>query len=256
MACTWLMFTSILPSLALEAWVKTNKLGSLRGFAWAIFAISGVGLLSIGTMELAILKGWEPKWLRRFVPGCLVIEIYKNGSDPKEHRRIEIQAPSGWANWYILDSDEVGLCSVGDTIHLWAIGKHVAHLMVVDKSQIVYPPKTRIVPWSRIWEMKQDGCAWIVMWLAPLFSGGLFGKGVEHLLFQEVHWTSGRRYNRIAHIATGSPALWAGGTLALLGVGLAVCAFYYWLQGWDDSSINSDNLIEAAFVPSRRYWWW
>ncbi len=255
----WLFFTRIDPSVAMESWVKGPRLPMLRGIAWVLSSVGIVGLLVIGVIEFRVMRGWEPRWLRRFVPGCFVVDIYKHGSDPKEHRRIEIQSPQGWANWYILDSEEVGLCKVGDTIHLWAIGKHVAHLTVVEPSTIVYPPKTRIAEWGRTIEQSQGGCAWMVMALAPLLGGGLVGKGLEHLFFAEVHFSGGgRRYRAAApRIGTGFEAQFIGIALLVAGLALLGYVLYRWLDGWDDEEINS--LMESSLTPRRgwssRAWW-
>ena len=253
----WIWFTRVDPAVAMESWVKGPRFGAVRGIGWVLSSVGVVGILVVGVIEFAIMRGWEPQWLRRFVPGCLVVDIYKHGSDPAEHRRIEIQSPQGWANWYILDSEEVGLCKVGDTIHLWAIGKHVAHVAVVEPSTIVYPPKTRIAGWGRTIEQSQGGCAWMVMALAPLLGGGLVGKGLEHLMFAEVHFSGGgRRYRAAApRIGTGFEAQFIGGALLVAGLGLLGYVLYRWLTGWDDDEINS--LIESSLTsrPSRRGWW-
>lgn len=253
----WIWFTRVDPAVAMESWVKGPRFGAVRGIGWVLSSVAVVGILFVAGIEIAIMRGWEPRWLRRFVPGCLVVDIYKHGSDPKDHRRIEIQSPQGWANWYILDSDEVGLCNVGDTIHLWAIGKHVAHVAVVEPSTIVYSPKTRIAGWGRAIEQSQGGCAWMVMALAPLLGGGLVGKGLEHLMFAEVHFSGGgRRYRAAApRIGTGFEAQFIGGALLVAGLALLGYVLYRWLTGWDDDEINS--LMESSLTSrrSRRSWW-
>ncbi len=254
----WVLFTGVDPSIALESWVKGPRLGAFRGIGWGLSMVGALGLLVVGIIEYRIKAGWEPRWLRRFVPGCLVVDIYKHGSDPKEHRRIEVQSPQGWANWYILDSDEVGLCSVGDTVHLWAIGKYVAHLTVVEPSMIVYPPKTRIAGWGRTIEQSQGGCAWMVMVLAPLFGGGLVGKGLEHLMFSEAIFSERRRFRAgIPRLSTGVEAQFIGGALLVAGLASLGYVLYRWLKGWDDDEINS--LMESSLTPRRgwssRGWW-
>jgi hypothetical protein len=254
----WLYFTRIDPGLAMESWVKGARLPTFRGVAWVLSSVGIVGLLVVGVIEFRIIRGWEPRWLRRFVPGWLVVDIFKHGSDPKEHRRIEIQSPEGWANWYILDSEEMGLCKVGDTIHLWAIGKHVAHITVIEASPIVYSPKSRIASWGRTIQQSQGGCAWIVMVLGPLLGGGLVGKGLEHLISSEVHFSgSGRRYRASSpRIGTGLEAQVVGVVLLVAGLALLSYVLHRWLTGWDDDEINS--LMESSLTSSRRSrrgWW-
>jgi len=252
----WLYFTRIDPSVALERWVKGARLPTFRGVAWVLSSVGIVGLLVVGVIEFRIIRGWEPRWLRRFVPGCLVVDIFKHGSDPKEHRRIEIQSPEGWANWYILDSEEMGLCKVGDTIHLWAIGKHVAHITVIEASPIVYSPKSRIASWGRTIEQSQGGCAWMVMALAPLLGGGLVGKGLEHLMFGEAIFSERRRFRAgVPRLATGFEAQFVGVVLLVAGLALLGYVLHRWLTGWDDEELNS--LMESSLTSSRyrRSWW-
>jgi len=253
----WLHFTRIDPSVALERWVKTPRFGLFRDIGWALMILGSVGLVIVGFIEFRIARGWEPRWLRRFIPGCVVVDVYKHGSDPKEHRRIEIQSPEGWANWYILDSEETGLCKVGDTIHLWAIGKHAAHITVIEASPIVYSPKSRIASWGRTIQQSQGGCAWIVMILGPLLGGGLVGKGLEHLISSEVHFSgSGRRYRASSpRIGTGLEAQVVGVVLLVAGMALLSYFLHRWLTGWDDDEVNS--LMESSLTSSRyrRSWW-
>ena len=252
----WLYFTRIDPSVALERWVKTPRFGLFREIGWGLTILGSAGLVTIGFIEFRITRGWEPTWLRRFIPGCVVVDIYRHGSDPKEHRRIEVQSPQGWANWYILDSEETGLCKVGDTVHLWAIGKHVAHIAVIEPSTITYPTKSRIAGWGRTIEQSQGGCAWIVMSLAPVLGGGLVGKGLEHLFFAEAIFSERRRFRAgVPRLATGFEAQFVG--VVLLVAGLAVLGFvlHRWLTGWDDEELNS--LMESSLTSARyrRTWW-
>ena len=254
----WIWFTRVDPAVAMESWVKGPRFGAVRGIGWVLSSVGVVGILVVGVIEFAIMRGWEPQWLRRFVPGCLVVDIYKHGSDPAEHRRIEIQSPQGWANWYILDSEETGLCKVGDTVHVWAIGKHVAHITVIEASMIVHSPKTRLAGWGRTIEQSQGGCAWIVMVLGPLLGGGLVGKGIEHLISSEVHFSgSGRRYRASSpRIGTGLEAQVVGVVLLVAGLALISYVLHRWLTGWDDDEVNS--LMESSLTSSRRSrrgWW-
>ena len=252
----WLYFTRIDPSVALERWVKTPRFGLFRDIGWGLTILGSMGLVIVGFIEFRIVRGWEPRWLRRFVPGCVVVDVYKHGSDPKEHRRIEVQSPHGWANWYILDSEETGLCKVGDTVHVWAIGKHVAHITVIEASPIVYSPKTRLAGWGRTIEQSQGGCAWMVMALAPLLGGGLVGKGLEHLIFAEAIFSERRRFRAgVPRLATGFEAQFVGVVLLVAGLALLGYVLHRWLTGWDDEELNS--LMESSLTSSRfrRSWW-
>jgi hypothetical protein len=252
----WLYFTRIDPSVALERWVKTPRFGLFRDIGWALSILGSVGLIIVGFIEFRIVRGWEPRWLRRFIPGCVVVDIYKHGSDPKEHRRIEVQSPQGWANWYILDSEETGLCKVGDTVHVWAIGKHVAHITVIEASMIVHSPKTRLAGWGRTIEQSQGGCAWMVMVFAPLLGGGLVGKGLEHLIFGEAIFSERRRFRAgVPRLATGFDAQFVGVVLLVAGLALLGYVLHRWLTGWEDDEVNS--LMESSLTSSRyrRSWW-
>jgi hypothetical protein len=250
----WVAFTPSNPVGAMESWVQTPKLGEFRFVGWLLSLLGFSALSAVAVIELLILKGWEPNWLRRFVPGCLVVDIYRHGSDPEGHLRLEVQSPSEWANWYILDQAETNLCKVGDTIHLWAIGKHVAHVAVVEPSMVVYPPQTRIAGWARNKEQKQDGCAWMFMLIAPLLGGGLVGKGLEHILFAEIRYSGGGRRRRYVppRVATGLEAQLIGGLMVTLGVVLAGWVFYKWMSGWEDEEIQ--ELWQESY-SSRRSWW-
>ncbi len=244
----WVLFTRVPASQAMENWAKTELYGSIRSIGFLLLGLGSVGLIAIGLIEWRILKGWEPDWLRKFIPGCVVIDIYGGADDPAGHRRLEIEHPSGWTEWYILDSAEVGLCDVGDTVHLWTIGKHVAHVVRLQSSEIVYPPQTRLALWGRRREDSQSGCAWAILYLAPPFGSFCVGKALEHIITGEVAYLDSEPY-----VGTGWDAWGPAYILLMIGLAVLIWAVVMWKKGWTDEFL--EDLQDSALSRGRSRWW-
>jgi hypothetical protein len=178
-------------------------------------------LLLIGVVEWRIYHGWEPFWLRRLHPEVRVVGKYRDEADLPGHQRVEMAFPDGSLECFILDLDELGLCSKGDLVHLWAIGKHVSHIVVIE------PGKALVGSWcSR--ENSGDGCAQFLMWTLPLVSSGVMGAGFGML-------------------SQGTASGEFGWGMVLSGGLVAIGLGYVWLRGWKvERGAISDPVGEAG----------
>jgi hypothetical protein len=230
-----LLCTQVNPALALERWVKNPvALGKYHLIASLLSALSTLGLLGIGIAEWKIWKGWEPSELRRMYTGVSVVSIYRETADPKGYMRIEVtwvQDGIQCQEWFMLDPDELSLCKVGDLVHLSAIGKHVANIINVRNSS--WKPKLHSpMLWHRVSEFKQSRQNHLLMCLFPVIAGAFWGKGLEHVIYQEMVLQSRRRVTSL--LSSGS-AQFFGWVMIFVGAIIIGCSLFCWYRGWDDS---------------------
>lgn len=170
-------------------------------------------LLLIGVVEWRIYHGWEPFWLRRFYPEARVVGKYREESDLPGHQRVEVEFPDERRQNFILDLDELGLCGKGDLVHLWAIGKHVSHIVVIE------PGTAPVGTWG-LSEDSGDGCAQFIMWVLPVVSTVVAGAGVGLLGRSSASWW-----------------MIGGGLVVALLLGVV------WIRGW---SISRGSISDPA----------
>lgn len=180
-----------------------GQIGLLGG---VLLAFAGVLLVLIAVVEWRIYHGWEPIGLRRFYSGVTVVGKYRDDGDLPGHKRVEIQLQDGHRQSFILDPEEISLCKGGDLIHLWAIGKHVAHIVKIGPGD---PP---VGSWGQK-EGAPDGCAVAVMWILPVVGSFCAGIGASHLL---------------GHV--GSVNMNLG--LLIGGWAVAIVVGIVWIRGW------------------------
>ncbi len=183
----------------------------------AFIGLSAPLLFLIAVVEWRIYYGWEPFWLRRFYPEARVVGKYRDDSDLPGHQRVEMEFRDGRRQNFILDLEELGLCEKGDLVHLWAIGKHVSHIVVIEPSQA--PAET----WG-LSEDSGDGCAQFFMWVLPVVSTVVAGAGMGLL----------------SRSATSPLVGWGmvgGGLMVALLLGVV------WIRGW---GISRGSITDPA----------
>ncbi len=240
-------WTKTPPDQALESWAKAPSYRNLHWLGWGMAWVAGLPLAVIGLLEHRINRGWEPEWLRKMHSGCKVLDIYRSEDDPPGYQRIEVRNQKGEARWFVLDPSEVGLCEPDDIVHIWAIGKQVAHIAVVKRAD---PNATNIPnpPGARFSEKSQGG-AELLMLFGPTVAGMLVGKGIEHLISGEMKLGGSfarmkifdfRRYPRLEtpdYVASGWGVTLVAVVLLLIGIAAAGWMLYAWLSGWEDTEL-------------------
>ena len=187
--------------------------GQAAAMGMAFVGFSAPLLFLLAVVEWRIYHGWEPFWLRRFYPEARVVGQYRDDSDLPGHQRVEMEFRDGRRQWFILDLEELGLCEKGDLVHLWAIGKHVSHIVVIEAGKA--PAGT----WG-LSEDSGDGCAQFFMWVLPVVSSVVCGAGVGML---------------------GRSA--AAGWMICGGLVVALLLGVVWIRGW---SISRGSISDPA----------
>lgn len=231
-----------------ESWIRTP--GMQQKLQWAggsIFLITLVLLLICCVFELRLAKGWEPNFLRKLIPGCEVVEIKIRRN---ELSSIFVRTQQGELFEFRLDRDEENLCQVGDVIHLWYIGKYIANIVVISPQTTISPT---IGPGGHFrffaGSQRQSFTAWVLMLTAPVLSGVLTIKGVEHMVTMQATWSRGRRSSYAYYLGSGTPdrrflveggwAFGVGVLFAIAGIGLFLWTLKLWLEGWSDADFES-----------------
>jgi hypothetical protein len=236
-ATTTLIATSISPTVALEIWIRDDgNRNAYRASFWVILLVSGVGLGASAYMENRLSNGWEPQWLTKFLPGCVVEGFTTRNKKPL----VVLRKPDQTIFELELDSNELNLAKVGDTVQVWYIGKYLAHMTALGPSndlQIQLPiPKLSSY-------VKQSPMAWLILVSAPLVAGILFGKGFEHVIFREM--TTSDEGQRWCYSGF-EPAVW-GWALCISSIMLAGWCAWKWIAGWDDSFLEQGNSNSDGF---------
>jgi hypothetical protein len=228
------------PANLQEQWVKqSNHHEMIRTLSIFFSSVLGTALVAIMVAEWRILKGWEPAGLRKMYTGVEVLSIYRDADDPEGQRRIEVQLASGHQEWFLLDPDEHHLCDVEDIVHLSAIGKHVANIVVASGNADVWrtsksPYHARPQSWRTVSERPQIWPIRVLMGLAPIIPGPFIAKGMEVLIFNEFAGSGrrGRVYNTF-----GTEATLFGAFFLFFGIVLLVFLARMWFKGWEDEEV-------------------
>jgi hypothetical protein len=168
--------------------------------------------------------------------------------------RIEVANQKNRTSWYILDPQEISLCSVGDLVHIWAIGKHVANIIVLEKTSYMQISNPAI----STSENQANELAVIFMSIAPFIAGGFIGKGLEHAIFGEMRAGSKRKYDA-PMIVSGLQVHIFGGVMIFAGVVVGGILLYKWVSGWDGRDSSLENLANDFSRPNPNFgyrrWW-
>lgn len=193
--------------------------------------------------EWRISRGWEPRWLETFKPGCEILEMRGSMGD---HATVFVQLADGSSETYLADRAEMKELETGSVSHLWVIGKHISRIRKVGAAApdfaVKMHGKLRLAPGSR----KIDGVivAFILLCVSVLFTG----IGTRIMIVKEYAMAYGRtsygqepRY----HLFEGSNAASLGLILLGIGVAILITLCVLWKRGWDASDLkNLDPLAD------------
>jgi hypothetical protein len=223
------------PSLLRESWVKDAAVfGTVRLLSWTFLTASCLVLMGIVIAEIRIHNGWEPESLRQMYRGAEVLAIYQSMKDQPGYKRIEVRLENGRQEWFLLDPDEVNLCLPGDTVHLSAIGKHVANIVIASKRVVIPSPDAAF---RSVGEEYGEPLERVFMWLAPMVGGVLMAKGLEIVVFKESVLTG---ENNVSFQLVGTEAIWTGCLLLGAGAIVATALAQAWRRGWKDTNFDKD----------------
>lgn len=227
-AVTSLLSTTVSPSTALEIWIREDGVRNAYRSVFAVIAfLSLIGLVSSAVLEFRLARGWEPQWLTKFIPGCVV-----EGFTSRNHKPLVVlRKPDHQIFELELDKDELKLANVGDVVQVWYIGKYLAHMTPLEAgaNQNLFQ---KVPPFSGY--AKQVSGAWAIMISAPIVAGILCGKAMEHIVFREM--TQSNKYEQWNSSPTEAAVV--GWIMFLTGVGIAGSSAWKWLSGWDDAFMD------------------
>lgn len=228
LSVTTLIFTSVSPNVALEIWIRDDgNRNAYRSIFWILASVSAVSLATAGIMEWKLSQSWEPQWLTKFAPGCVV-----EGFTSRNHKpMVVLRKPNHEIFELELDKDELKLANEGDVVQVWYIGKYLAHMTPIQSgAQHQIPlgiPRYSGTP-------KQSILAWILMVGAPAIGGVFCGKGLEHVIFRELT----QEYYGEWWSQSGSQAAATGWILMILGLAITGSSAWKWIAGWDDQFLD------------------
>ncbi|QYK54137.1 MAG: hypothetical protein KF824_04385 [Fimbriimonadaceae bacterium] len=98
----------------------------------ALSALCGTAFFIILFVEIAFRRGWEPKGLRKLIPGVYVEKKFRTTTDLGFERRfILVRLSNGQQDEFECDPDEYEAVEAGDCVHLYHIGPYVESFLPV-----------------------------------------------------------------------------------------------------------------------------
>jgi len=170
--------------------------------------VTGGLLLVCLVLELALRWGWEPKWMRRLIPGVIVERKFYNKTDLGFDRKfILVRMPNGQQEEFECDAGEHAGVTEGDCIHLYVIGPYVESYRVVPEAR-VDDIRKRAQQWGKDIEvapfLRAYGTypmllrTWLVTFLLLVVCGYFLCMGAAFALTGEIYLKSRRgRYSSV-----------------------------------------------------------
>lgn len=215
-----------------------QTIDKVSGLSLALMIVFLICLAITATLEIGIGRGWEPKFLETFKPGCEVLSMSGSSGDVK----VLVRLNDGSEETYIADRDERRELQIGMICHLWVIGKYVSRIMLIAPGSAGSPhhqfARLRLAP------DKPAADSAIVVGILLLVSTLLTGTGARYMIVKEFVFRSGRSWNgtRSTSVTNGSEAVILGLVMLLAGVAIIITLCVLWKRGWDTSELVSDNL--------------
>jgi hypothetical protein len=203
-------------------------------------ALAGISIpvgLAAAALEVAVLRGYDPKFLARQMYGVTLAEITRPATmDP--HIILHVSHRDGRIHDYLAEPDEARGLKPGDVLRLDVFGKHVVGLRRLES----LPPTQRDHALGKWWKRNRRTFSPLMnapfMVLAYPIAGFVTGANLLSAIFQQDMVRVGRRWRSRHFLLIGTEALVPN--LLLIGaawivlIGITV----YWLRGWNEESLG------------------
>ncbi|HLO97538.1 MAG TPA: hypothetical protein VK171_02985, partial [Fimbriimonas sp.] len=103
-----------------------DQMSSLTLFLAGLFFVCFIGT---AICEWRISRGWEPRYLETFKPGCEIVEIRGYEGD---HATVLVKLSDGTEETYLADRQEMKELEIDSVSHLWVIGKHISRIRKIS----------------------------------------------------------------------------------------------------------------------------
>lgn len=225
----------------LESFLTDPRIQNLWDILIIACPIGLVIMLTLGIMELAIRRGWDPQFLKVRLYGAQILRIERPSFNSKLWTIVVIH-PDGEEHSYMAEEDEVEGMEPGDYYRLDVFGKHIVGLKFLEKA-LPSDPLTQTPKHTngKFWndEKWKHYKAWLLMIFMFPLSGHLIGTNLLPLYFREDVIYRGRRYSGGGYeTLLGDAAIWSNAPVVALGVILIIVGVYYWVAGWNKAELS------------------
>lgn len=209
---------------------------------WRTLSVALVGIaipvgVAAAALEVAVLRGYDPKFLARRMYGVTVAEITRPAV-MSPHIILHVSHRDGRIHDYLAELDEAQGLKPGDVLRLDVFGKHVVGVRRLES----LPPTQGDHAMGKWWKRHRRTFSPLMnapfMVLAYPVAGFLTGANLLSAIFQQDMIYVGRRWNRRSYLLSGTEALVpnllpiAASWIVIIGITL------YWLKGWNEESLG------------------
>jgi hypothetical protein len=232
-------------------WKTPENLDQVRQISIGLMGATGALVAVLMLMELAIRRGWEPKWLRVRYVGAVVL-LKEPDSDDPSRGWITFALPNKEMERFHADPSEFHRAEESQAVMVEVIGQYVAELRRMGGESAKQLEAEAAMPANRTGVRRSASLikpesaglrTWVTVLLLPIIGGMMIGNGALALVMGSADYTRRRRYSTYSHesIYSGETATWYGTALVALGILILVIAIVVWYRGWNEGDFGDDD---------------